>query len=474
MGSRLLSMPIRRTQIRLAKTPLSNREKLKAEGASVVNVAREKYDEWRFRFSDHKLSRLLTPVAAICFVVACFYAVRIMFFFDTVAQLPDMSGDTILITGGSSGFGLQLAKSVAAANASVILASRSKTNLEIATHEILKVAPNAKVKLCHLDLAKLDSVENCAKRVLQLVGDGKLSCLVNNAAIFKPTGDRDPLETVDGFDRSFQVNFLGHYLLTELLKEKIAESEGRIVSVMCDSLRDGMLSLKKDEKMSTFKNADKHATRVKNTAATAGKELTLEEKRDFAHNESYMQAKLCLYMMMVKWAKDFEGSKAVSIGVDTGVSTQTLFNRYTRRDFSLKGQSKKLLDLFYSWRRPGLENSVQTLTSVTGCPEFYAPEFNGKVLFHHSAEHWDTITGITAEEAGEFSQEKKKPNFMSQIREENKLQRLDTIASRFTQLDERKSSIKSLRQSLKTESDKNIAKSVILKNEEKLVALEAA
>ena len=28
--------------------------------------------------------------------------------------------------------------------------------------------------------------------------------------------------------------------------------------------------------------------------------------------------------MMVKWAKDFEGSKAVSIGVDTGVSTQTL------------------------------------------------------------------------------------------------------------------------------------------------------
>lgn len=60
-----------------------------------------------------------------------------------------------------------------------------------------------------------------------------------------------------------------------------------------------------------------------------------------------------------------------------------------------------MLDLFYSWRRPGLENSVQTLTSVTGSPEFYAPEFNGKVLFQHSAEHWDTITGITAGEEGE-------------------------------------------------------------------------
>ena len=124
--------------------------------------------------------------------------------------------------------------------------------------------------------------------------NGKLSCVVNNAAIYKPTGERDPPETEDGFDRSFQVNFLGHYLLTELLKDKIVESEGRVVSVMCDSLRQGMLSLKKDEKMSTFKDADKHATRVKDTAATAGGTLTEEEKRDFAHNESYMQAKLCL------------------------------------------------------------------------------------------------------------------------------------------------------------------------------------
>ena len=86
--------------------------------------------------------------------------------------MPDMSDETILITGGSAGFGLQLAKNLAAANASVILASRSKQNLEIATNEILKVAPNAKVKLCHLDLAKLDSVEKCVKRVLQLVGSG--------------------------------------------------------------------------------------------------------------------------------------------------------------------------------------------------------------------------------------------------------------------------------------------------------------
>ena len=54
MGSRLLSMPIRRTQIRLAKAPLSNREKLKAEGFSVIKVAREKYDEWRYRFSENR------------------------------------------------------------------------------------------------------------------------------------------------------------------------------------------------------------------------------------------------------------------------------------------------------------------------------------------------------------------------------------------------------------------------------------
>ena len=63
---------------------------------------------------------------------------------------------------------------------------------------------------------------------------------------------------------------------------------------------------------------------------------------------------------------------------------------------------------------------------------------------------------------------------MCQIREENKLHRLDTIASRFAQLDERKNSIRSFSQSLKSATSKNISKDVILKNEEKIITLEAA
>ena len=70
--------------------------------------------------------------------------------------------------------------------------------------------------------------------------------------------------------------------------------------------------------------------------------------------------------------------------------------------------------------------------------------------------------------------EKKKRSFMCQIREENKLHRLDTIASRFAQLDERKNSIRSFSQSLKSATSKNISKDVILKNEEKMITLEAA
>ena len=70
--------------------------------------------------------------------------------------------------------------------------------------------------------------------------------------------------------------------------------------------------------------------------------------------------------------------------------------------------------------------------------------------------------------------EKKKRSFMCQIREENKLHRLDTIASRFAQLDERKNSIRSFSQSLKSATSKNISKDVILKNEEKIITLEGA
>ena len=90
-----------------------------------------------------------------------------------------------------------------------------------------------------MNLADLDSVQKCAASVIEKFG--KIDVLINNAGIYKPRGKRDPYITEDGIERTFQVNFLGHYLLTELLKDIILESNGRIISVMCESLNTGVL-----------------------------------------------------------------------------------------------------------------------------------------------------------------------------------------------------------------------------------------
>ena len=69
----------------------------------------------------------------------------------------------------------------------------------------------------------------------------------------KPSGKRDEPETVDGFERQFQVNFLGHFLLTELLKDQILENNGRILNILCTSMQKATLTLDPVDKKTTFK-----------------------------------------------------------------------------------------------------------------------------------------------------------------------------------------------------------------------------
>ena len=156
----------------------------------------------------------------------------------------------MVITGSSSGFGKFSAKGAAERGATVVLASRSQKNLEVAKKFILKEVPDADVDLVHLNLADLDSVEKCALKLLKKYG--KIDVLVNNAAIFKPNSARDPVETPDGFDMTFHVGFLGHFLLGELLKDSLKENNGRMVSVVCPMMKEAQISLT-EEKSSTFK-----------------------------------------------------------------------------------------------------------------------------------------------------------------------------------------------------------------------------
>jgi protochlorophyllide reductase len=135
----------------------------------------------------------------------------------TEADIPDQTGRTALVTGANSGLGLRTAQVLAARGAHVIMACRSAERGEAAR---LKVGGSAEV--LQLDLADLSSVRAAAEKV------GTLDLLINNAGIMAvPHG-----KTVDGFERQFGTNHLGHAALTWLLLPALRQRPGaRVVTV---------------------------------------------------------------------------------------------------------------------------------------------------------------------------------------------------------------------------------------------------
>ncbi|MFE3445826.1 SDR family NAD(P)-dependent oxidoreductase [Nocardia sp. NPDC059180] len=110
---------------------------------------------------------------------------------------------TIVMTGGSSGFGAIAVRQIAASADPVIVGARCPSD----------VADS-------LDLARLDSVRGFAESVRQRLGDRSIHVLVLNAGLVRPD---DTGRTPDGFETTFGVNHLAHYLLLRLLMPALAD-----------------------------------------------------------------------------------------------------------------------------------------------------------------------------------------------------------------------------------------------------------
>ena len=144
----------------------------------------------------------------------------------TAADLPDLAGKTVIVTGASNGIGLETAKAYAAHGARVILAVRDQARGKRAA-DLLQGPGQAEVRL--LDLASLESVREFARD-----WTGPIDLLVNNAGVMVPPLSR----TADGFELQFGTNHLGHFALTNLLLPSIS---GRVVTVSSDAHRGGSI-----------------------------------------------------------------------------------------------------------------------------------------------------------------------------------------------------------------------------------------
>jgi NAD(P)-dependent dehydrogenase (short-subunit alcohol dehydrogenase family) len=138
---------------------------------------------------------------------------------------------TILVTGATDGLGKALAHELAREGATVILHGRDDSRGEAAREEISAETPDADLRWQRADLASLDEVRAMAGRLAS--EDGPLDALVNNAGIGATLpGDGKRMESVDGYELRFAVNYLAPFLLTRLLEPLLERSApSRIVNV---------------------------------------------------------------------------------------------------------------------------------------------------------------------------------------------------------------------------------------------------
>ena len=138
---------------------------------------------------------------------------------------PDISGRVALVTGANTGIGLVTARELARRGAHVFLACRSASHAQTALDAIRAASGNQKVEALALDLGDFASVRQCANAFL--ARGLPLHLLVNNAGLAGSRGF-----TASGFELAFGVNHMGHFLLTQLLLERLkASAPARIVTV---------------------------------------------------------------------------------------------------------------------------------------------------------------------------------------------------------------------------------------------------
>ena len=133
----------------------------------------------------------------------------------------DLSNRSAIVTGASSGIGVETARALAMAGASVTLAVRDVAAGRAVADDIDCTA-KVPTRVEALDLSSLASVRGFVGGW----GDRPLDILVNNAGVMAPPFGR----TADGFETQFGVNHLGHFLLATLLAPKlIAAAPSRVV-----------------------------------------------------------------------------------------------------------------------------------------------------------------------------------------------------------------------------------------------------
>jgi NAD(P)-dependent dehydrogenase (short-subunit alcohol dehydrogenase family) len=147
-----------------------------------------------------------------------------------------MGGQTVLITGGTSGIGKAAAVALAAMDANVVIVGRNQERGEAAVDEIRARSHNESVELLLADLSVQSEVRRLAEEFQECYD--RLDVLANNAGLVQSKRT----ETPDGIETTLAINHLAPFLLTNLLLERLEQSApSRVITVSSEAQRWGKM-----------------------------------------------------------------------------------------------------------------------------------------------------------------------------------------------------------------------------------------
>jgi NAD(P)-dependent dehydrogenase (short-subunit alcohol dehydrogenase family) len=240
-----------------------------------------------------------------------------------------MHGKVVVITGSNIGIGLETAVGVAAEGATTVLACRNEAKASAAKVEVSRRSKNDDVEVVLVDLADLASVRRAADEIHSRWD--RLDVLINNAGGTWSTRQ----ETVQGFEYTFGVNYLGPFYLTLLLRDRlVASAPSRVVNL----------------------------TSVGHHAAWGGMRFDdLQSTKRYMTFDAYTRSKLGNLLFTRELAKRLEG---------TGVTANAVHPGPVRSGFGMDGDLKGLTGLGMQLVRPfeisaraGARTSIYVATS---------------------------------------------------------------------------------------------------------------
>ena len=190
-----------------------------------------------------------------------------------------------LIAGATDGIGKATAVALANKGFSLVLGARDAAKAEEVRREIASATGNADIDYLIADLRSLAQVRRLAETFRQRYP--RLDVLINNAGIFA----HQRVITEDGYDATFQVNYLSLFYLTHLLLDELKKSrEGRIINLCSSVYANGKLDIQ-----------------------------NLPNKKLLSTFASYANSKLLVLLFTIELARRLEGTRVTANAVHPGV-----------------------------------------------------------------------------------------------------------------------------------------------------------